>query len=217
MARVREAAPRKRTKKAASPPSGHLVAPEMTPSQQLEAQFQKASDSAFLRAIRAAQPPSSRHPWVEPERDPYEEALIRGIQLRLRENPPSTRRSPTAADEAIAERIAEKTKPSAGYQPPPPMPLRVPEAAPSSVQSWRADWGAPVWVPPPRQPLQLPSKTPFRAGRRACTYEMARQALDRNGGNKSATARELGLTREGLYGILSQSPYYAARRAAGRV
>jgi DNA-binding NtrC family response regulator len=76
---------------------------------------------------------------------------------------------------------------------------------------------APVTQAPTLHPAEPASDmTPYRRERRACSKRIVDEAIVRAGGNKSRAARELDMSREGLYGALNDSPYYQARRAAGR-
>jgi hypothetical protein len=100
-----------------------------------------------------------------------------------------------------------------------PLPLR----AISAAQTWRSPGtGVPPAVAealqkdlalrarprvrertPAQDQTQAPRRsTPYRDGLRTCSKRIVEDAIERAGGNKSRAARELGLTREGLYWIL---------------
>jgi DNA-binding NtrC family response regulator len=110
------------------------------------------------------------------------------------------------------ERIVGPLAPSARRPPAPgegqgpggpvaPPTKRTPTQAPEHVE--RA-----VQVELAAKPAAKPARpTTYRDAVAACRTRIVTDALQRAGGNKARAARELGLTREGLYGVL---------RAAGR-
>jgi hypothetical protein len=203
--------------------------------------LEQATPSVFARAVAAASPgtsPMTAAPGgpfsSRAERD-YESAVARGARLqgpvserapesfqRARElaggpqvGSPVTERSPVAVpanvtlspakvarvEELLQEELVRLPSRRA---PPNPPPVRAPSPTPpqAPIGSVRA--------------ANITGRTPYLRGRQRCSANLAREAVARNRGNKSAAARELGLSREALYAALGESPYYIARRIAGR-
>jgi hypothetical protein len=201
------------------------LAPLTPRAQELEDELGRLSPSQFARALGEGAP-STRPPSTLP---PH---LERELQDELARAPRKTAPLPAPVAELPASRPARPiTTP-----PPPTRPSPVARAPRPSEVPTRP------WTPPskllreatPQRPSPARAtetrttssdnpKEKYEAALDVCRGRLVREALERNPGNKSAAARELGITTAGLYKIMhrmgweSDPEIRAVRAASGNV
>jgi hypothetical protein len=155
----------------------------------------------------ASAPPSALDDYVPGSLPPQVAAAVeRELKREAASYPPALR---------LGAAAVPSSRPAV-TPPPAPVPARErsrpPGAAPATQRSLDA-LPPPAAVPrpasgmaPPAPPVPAPpaGSATYAGAAEACTRAAVEAALARNPGNKSAAARELGLTREGLRGVLQR-------------
>ena len=171
-----------------------------------QAAAENAPLSAYERLAGLGRPRTLR-PVVASALPPHIEAKVQEASQRSALVPPTVRSGhvPPPMPAPVRESVRYATSPL-----PPPvhelvLPLTEQAGPPSSTLTPMNMPASPVSVVPPTIRDRYTLTTPYQKALESCSASIVNRTIEQFDGNKSAAASALGLTREGLYGILRRS------------